>query len=82
MRSDLELNALASEYKGYYGDVRGQVELRDIVNYPPLARQFRSQGLRLPEETLNLVLGDRGPVHDDPADALLISKDAIESFSE
>ena len=77
MRSDLELNALASEYEGYYGNPSGQIELRDIINYPPLARVFRSQGLRLPEETLNLVLGESGSVHNDPADAFLIGKDSL-----
>jgi len=51
----MERDALPLEYKRDYGCARRQVELADIVNYPPLASEFRRLGLALPEKTLYLV---------------------------
>ena len=67
----LQSDALALEYKRYYGHVRGNLELRDVVNYPPLAREFGRLGLLLPEKSFNLVLWDSGALRDNAADALL-----------
>ena len=48
-------DALSLEYKRDYGCASGQLELSDLINYPPLAREFSRLGLLFPEETLRLV---------------------------
>ncbi len=70
-------DALALEYKRDYGCATGEIELSDLVNYPPLASEFRRLGLSLPEEFLRLVLGDVRAVGDDVPDTLLISTKSI-----
>ena len=52
-------DALALEYKRNYGCATvGKSNSRDLVNYPPLASEFRRLGsMSLPEETFRLVLG-------------------------
>ena len=54
MRS-MQSDALALEYKRDYGCARRQMELTDLVNYPPLESEFRRLGLALPEKALNLI---------------------------
>ena len=63
-------DALAFEYKRDYGCASGQLELADLVNYPPIAREFRRFSLSLPEQTLSLVLGDLRSFSDDSADPI------------
>ena len=70
-------DALALEYKRDYGCATGEIELSDLVNYPPIASEFRRLGLSLAEESLRLVLGDTRSVGDDVPDAFLISAEPI-----
>ena len=74
-------DALALEYKRDYGCASGQVELSDFVNYPPLAREFCRLGLRLPEESLNLVLRNVSAVSNDASDPTLIVLDSVQHFT-
>lgn len=71
---NMQSDALSLEYKRDYGCARGQIELADIVNYPPLASEFRRLGLSLPEETLNLLGIHRRSPGDDSRNPLLVSK--------
>ena len=70
----MQSDALALEYKRDYGCARRQIELTDIVNYPPLASEFRRLGLALPEKTLNLVGVHRGTSGDYSGNPLLIGE--------
>ena len=70
-------DALSLEYKREYGCARRQLELSDIVNYPPLASEFRRLGLRFPEETLNLLRAEVRPFGDHSPDAALITLNPV-----
>ena len=70
----MQSDALALEYKRDYGCARGQMELTDLVNYPPLASEFRRLGLPLPEEALDLVGVHICPSSNDIGDTLLVSE--------
>ena len=70
-------DALSLEYKRDYGCALGQLELSDLVNYPPLAGEFSRLGLGFPEESLRLVLGDVGALSDDVADPSLIGPESV-----
>ena len=74
-------DALSLEYKRDYGCASGELELADLVNYPPLACEFRRLGLRLPEETLNLLGIQVGPVSDHSSDPLLVTQNAVKHFA-
>ena len=71
-------DALSLEYKRDYGCAKGQLELSDLVNYPPLESELRSLGLRLEEEFIDIVLRNVGPFGDDAADSPLISTDRVQ----
>ena len=66
-------DALSLEYKRDYGSARGQLKLSDLLNYPPIASEFRRLGLCRHEEFLNIILGDGCSFSDDATDALLVS---------
>ena len=70
-------DALSLEYKRDYGCAFGNLELSDLVNYPPLARELSRVGLGFPEESLRLVLADVGALSDNIADASLIGLNGI-----
>lgn len=65
-------DALSLEYKRNYGYASGEAKLSDLVNYPPLASEFRRLGLGLSEESLGLILGDVGTTGNDVADTPLV----------
>ena len=70
----MQSDALALEYKRDYGCARGQMELTDLVNYPPLEREFRRLGLALPEKTFNLIGVHVRSASDYSSDALLVGE--------
>ena len=70
-------DALSLEYKRDYGCACGELELSDLVNYPPLASEFRRLGLLLPEESLRLVLGNTRALSDDISDSFLIGAKSV-----
>ena len=70
-------DALSIEYKRDYGCACGETKLLDIVNYPPIASEFRRLGLRRHEEFLHLILGDLRSFRDDATDASLIGSKSI-----
>ena len=65
-------DALSLEYKRNYGCAFGEIELSDIVNYPPLASEFSRLGLRPPEEFLDFICKNARAFRDDTSDASLI----------
>jgi len=69
---NMQSDALALEYKRDYGCARRQMELTDLVNYPPLASEFRRLGLALPEEALDLIGVHIGPSGHHVSDTLLV----------
>ena len=70
-------DALSIEYKRDYGCARGETKLSDLVNYPPIASEFRRLGLRRHEEFLHLIFGDLCSFRDDATDAPLIGSKPI-----
>ena len=70
-------DALSLEYKRKYGYATGQIKLSDIVNYPPIASEFRRLGLGFSEEFTHFIVGDIGMFGDDTSDTFLISTNSI-----
>lgn len=70
-------DALPFEYKRNYGCAVGELELSDLVNYPPLASEFRRHGLSFPEETLRLISIETRSFRDDGPNPFLVSVDTV-----
>ena len=77
----MDRDALALEYKRYYGNVLGQAKLSDFVNYPPLASELSRLGLGFSEQTLRLVQPDTRPFGDDASNSFLILGESVEHLS-
>ncbi len=73
-------DALSLEYKRDYGCAIGQMEISDLVNYPPLASEFSRLGLGRYEEFLNLFFVNICSFSDDATDAPLISSKPVQHF--
>ena len=68
----VEMNALALEYKRYYGTARRNVNITDIMNNPNVQGIPCIFGPGFSEETTNLPVVKRCTVPDDRADSSLV----------
>jgi hypothetical protein len=79
--NQLDLDALALEYKRDYGTARRSLDVRDLVNNPTANRKCRIFGLSLPEQGADLLGGERSTLLNDRADPLLVTQDCIKSLA-
>ena len=70
-------DALSLEYKREYGCASGQIKLSDVLNYAPIASEFRRFGLSLSEKSIDFLLRDTSALGNDVSDPSLIRANSV-----
>ena len=73
-----ELDALALEYQGNYGTAHRNLDISNIVNNPAANGVCRVFGLRLTEQTRDLIATESGVLFDYRPYPVLVAQNRVE----